>query len=82
MSIKPILFFVATLAYAQLPPAADWAVHAQNEYQVFPNITYLTASGYESKLDIYQRRDTGTHPTANLTFTAAAGYAAPKKPPR
>jgi len=64
MSTKPILFFLATtLALAQLPPAADWAVHAQNEYQVFPNITYLTASGYESKLDIYQRRDSGTHPT-------------------
>jgi acetyl esterase/lipase len=63
MPIKLSLFFAATLAYAQLPPAADWATHAQNEYQVFPNITYLTASGYESKLDVYQRRGTGTHPT-------------------
>ncbi len=72
MSTKPILFFVATLAFAQLPPAADWATHAQNEYQVFPNITYLTASGYESKLDVYQRRDTAVHPT--LIFFHGGGW--------
>ena len=72
MSTKPILFFLATLAFAQLPPAADWAAHAQNEYQVFPNITYLTATGYESKLDIYQRRDTATHPT--LIFFHGGGW--------
>jgi len=72
MPIKPILFFMATFAYAQLPPAADWAAHAQNEYQVFPNVTYLTATGYESKLDIYQRRDTATHPT--LIFFHGGGW--------
>ena len=72
MSTKPILFFLATLAFAQLPPAADWAAHAQNEYQVFPNITYLTASGYESKLDIYQRRDMAAHPT--LIFFHGGGW--------
>ena len=72
MPIKLSLFFAATLAYAQLPPAADWATHAQNEYQVFPNITYLTASGYESKLDIYQRRDMAAHPT--LIFFHGGGW--------
>lgn len=73
MSTKPIFFFLATtLAFAQLPPAADWAAHAQNEYQVFPNITYLTASGYESKLDVYQRRDMATHPT--LIFFHGGGW--------
>ena len=51
-------------AYAQLPPSADWAVHAANQYQVFPNVTYLTASNFEAKLDIYKRRDTtGPQPT-------------------
>src|SRR5262249_61461700 len=51
-------------AYAQLPPSADWAVHAANQYQVFPNVTYLTASNSEAKLDIYKRRDTtGPQPT-------------------
>jgi acetyl esterase/lipase len=42
---------------AQLSPTGDWATHAQNEYQVVPNVTYLTANGYEAKLDVYRRRD-------------------------
>ncbi len=51
-------------AFAQLSASADWAVHAANHYQVFPNLTYLTASNYEAKLDIYKRRDTtGPQPT-------------------
>src|SRR5262245_62301491 len=50
--------------FAQLPPSADYAVHAANRYQVFPNLTYLTASNFEAKLDIYKRRDTtGPQPT-------------------
>jgi acetyl esterase/lipase len=49
---------------AQLSPAANWATHSANEYQVFPNLTYLTPSNYELKLDIYKRRDTsGAQPT-------------------
>jgi len=44
--------------------STDWAVHAANEYQIFPNLTYLTASNFEAKLDIYKRRDTtGPQPT-------------------
>lgn len=39
-----------------LSPAAAWAVHASNEYQVIPNVTYLIASNHELKLDVYQRR--------------------------
>ncbi len=51
-------------ALAQLSPSATWATHAANEYQVIPNVTYLTASGIEQKLDVYQRRGaTGPQPT-------------------
>ena len=46
----------AQAAFAQLSPSAAWATHAANEYQVFPNVTYLTASNVELKLDVYQRR--------------------------
>ena len=59
--ITSFLFLFLALAIpsvAQLPPSADWAVHASNRYQVFPNLTYLTASNFEAKLDIYKRRDT------------------------
>jgi len=47
-------------AFAQLSPSATWAAHAANDYQVFPNLTYLTASNYEAKLDIYARRGVTT----------------------
>ncbi|HEY2843665.1 MAG TPA: alpha/beta hydrolase [Bryobacteraceae bacterium] len=51
-------------ALAQLSPSATWAAHASNEYQVFPNLTYLIASNTEVKLDIYQRRNmTSPQPT-------------------
>jgi acetyl esterase/lipase len=70
---KTFLFLMGTLAFAQLPPAAEWAVHATNEYQVFPNLTYLTASGYESKLDIYKRRDTAA-PQPTVIFFHGGGW--------
>jgi acetyl esterase/lipase len=55
------VFFVSLIpVLAQLPPAATWATHAANEYQIFPNITYVTANNYEAKLDVYKRRDTTT----------------------
>jgi acetyl esterase/lipase len=56
-----------------LSPTADWATHAQNEYAVAANITYLTASGYESKLDIYRRRDVQT-PQPTLVFYHGGGW--------
>jgi acetyl esterase/lipase len=59
-----LLCFLSTTAFAQLSPTALWATHAANEYQAFPNITYLTANNYEAKLDVYKRRDvTGPQPT-------------------
>jgi acetyl esterase/lipase len=63
----------ASSAFAQLSPTADWATHVQNEYAVAANITYLTASGYESKLDIYRRRDVQT-PQPTLVFYHGGGW--------
>ncbi len=65
------VLFVAGLAaavpqasLAQLSAPATWATHAANEYQVFPNITYLTANNYDARLDVYKRHDaTGAQPT-------------------
>jgi acetyl esterase/lipase len=58
---------------AQLSPTASWATHTANEYQVYPNLTYLTASNYELKLDIYKRRDT-TGPQPTLIFIHGGGW--------
>lgn len=67
MNRKWILLLALTAglrpAFAQLSPSATWATHAANQYQAFPNLTYVTASNVEQKLDIYKRRDPGPHPT-------------------
>jgi acetyl esterase/lipase len=73
-SLALILLAVgAQSTFAQLSPSAAWATHAQNEYQVFANLTYLVASNYEAKLDIYKRRDT-TGPQPTLIFIHGGGW--------
>lgn len=58
---------------AQLSATADWAAHAQNQYQVQANVTYLTANGFEAKLDVYRRRDVQT-PQPTLVFYHGGGW--------
>lgn len=63
----------ATLTAPALSPTAEWATHAQNQYQVLANVTYLTANGYDSKLDVYRRRDVqGPQPT--VVFYHGGGW--------
>ena len=63
-TLSLLIFSAAIPAVAQLSPTATWATHAANEYQIAPNITYLTANNYEAKLDLYRRRDVeGPQPT-------------------
>ncbi len=52
----------AASAAAQAPTSA-WAAVMANDYQVTPGITYLTASNWEAKLDVYTPRGAGPHPT-------------------
>jgi acetyl esterase/lipase len=61
------------IALAQLSPQATWATHATNEYQIFPNITYSVNNNYESKLDIYKRRD-ATVPQPALIWIHGGGW--------
>jgi acetyl esterase/lipase len=68
----------AQLAVAQLSPSASWAAHASNEYQAFPNLTYLVAGGQEIKLDIYQRRG-ATSPQPTLVFMHGGFWAVGSK---
>ncbi len=67
------LALAASSGFAQLPPAATWATHAANEYQIFPNITYLTANNYEDKLDVYERRGAAT-PQPTLIYIHGGGW--------
>src|ERR1700722_7372882 len=64
--------------FAQLSPSATWAAHAPTEYQIFPNLTYLVASNYETKLDIYQRRGQTT-PQPTIVFMHGGFWAAGSK---
>ena len=60
-------------ACAQLTASGLWAAHAANEYQMLPNITYLTANNYEAKLDVYKRRDVTT-PQPTLVWIHGGGW--------
>ena len=48
-----VLAILTALAAPAQTSSTDWAVHAANHYRVIPNVTYLTASNVELKLDVY-----------------------------
>ena len=68
---------IATAGYAtvagQSSPIAEWAAHVQNQYATLANVTYLTANGFEAKLDVYRRRDVQT-PQPTLVFYHGGGW--------
>jgi len=72
------LVLVASTVFAQSSPSAEWAAHAANQYQVFPNVTYLTASNYEAKMDIYARRG-ATTPQRTVMYFHGGFWAAGSK---
>ena len=72
------LLLAACPAFAQLSPSATWAAHAANDYQVFPNLTYLVATNYEAKLDIYARRGV-TSPQPTVIYMHGGFWAAGNK---
>ncbi|MEK7832570.1 MAG: alpha/beta hydrolase [Acidobacteriota bacterium] len=55
----------------ELSPTAAWA--ATLRYRVVPNVTYLTANGYEAKLDVYQP-STATGNTPVVVFIHGGGW--------
>ena len=55
MRIKLLFVFLAALSAFAQTSSTDFAVHAANQYRVIPNVTYLTQSNVELKLDVYQR---------------------------
>jgi hypothetical protein len=46
-------------AAAQLLPAAEWAVRALNQYQVFPNLTYLAGNRLAGRIMRHSQRGDG-----------------------
>ncbi len=58
---------------AQLSDTAGWAAQVSNQYRLVPNVTYSTANNWESKLDLYLRRDV-TGPNATLIYIHGGGW--------
>jgi acetyl esterase/lipase len=74
LMIASILLVLAsgTVAVAQDSPLAS-AVRFENEYRIVPNITYLTASNYDAKLDLYVTR-TPDKPLPTLIWIHGGGW--------
>jgi acetyl esterase/lipase len=73
-----LLTALAAPAFGQLSPQALWATHAANEYQVYPNVTYLNMGGTDLKLDVYKRR-TATTPQPTLIYMHGGFWVAGNK---
>ena len=54
-------------------PASQFSAKSQVGYRVFPNITYITANGYDAKLDIYQAHDSGA-PAPTVLYFHGGGW--------
>jgi acetyl esterase/lipase len=57
------LLVVAAASPAAAQSAAEWAAVLGNEVRTTTGITYLTASNWEAKLDVYRPASPGPHPT-------------------
>jgi len=63
---RALLLVLAVLCAASpvaAQSAADWTATVQNDIRVTTGITYLTASNWEAKLDVYRPATPGPHPT-------------------
>src|SRR5262249_58542183 len=67
-----MLSIVAAPARAQDSPLA-WAARLESEYRIVPNITYLTSTNYEAKLDLYVTR-TADKPLPTLIWIHGGGW--------
>lgn len=79
--ILPLVLPLATLAapsFAQWSPASTWATHAANEYQMYPNVTYLTMGDTQLKMDVYRRR-TATTPQPTIIYMHGGFWVAGNK---
>jgi acetyl esterase/lipase len=70
-----VLFVALTpsLASAQTTDPFTSAIEIAREFQITPNITYLTANNFEAKLDVYRRREM-TAPNRTLIYIHGGGW--------
>lgn len=68
-----LLTVVPAVGASQAADPMAAAIEINIQYQITPNITYLTASNFEAKLDVYRRRD-ATGPNRTLIFIHGGGW--------
>ncbi len=69
-----LLALAPRFAFAQLSDRATWAAEATISHRVAPNITYLTANGYDAKLDVYTPRTAGPGSFPTLIMIHGGGW--------
>ena len=68
-----VLVLVWLPCAAQAQDVASWTVEIGQNYRLVPDITYLVADGYESKLDVIAPRDTSV-PLPTLLYIHGGGW--------
>lgn len=58
--MRKLALLTAALAASAAAQTRSWVTDFANAYSVQPNITYSTQNNYESKLDLYERRNVQT----------------------
>jgi acetyl esterase/lipase len=71
--VATLIVFAPALALAQATDPLTSAIEILREYQITPNITYLTANNWDAKLDVYRRRD-ATTPNGTLIYIHGGGW--------
>jgi acetyl esterase/lipase len=70
--IPALVMMSSVLTSAQDSPLA-WAARLENDYRIVPNVTYLTASNWDAKLDLYVTR-TPDKPLPTLIWIHGGGW--------
>src|SRR5437588_12599047 len=72
LSTLAVLVVISATVGAQDNPLA-WAARLETDYRIVPNLTYLTASNVEAKLDLYVTR-TPARPRPTLIWIHGGGW--------
>jgi len=80
--MKRTIWIAVALAWlagaVQAEEAFRWTVETAQRYRTLPDVTYLVADGYESKLDVIAPRDT-SQPLPTLLYIHGGGWRAGDK---
>ncbi len=70
IALALVILLGAVALQSQTP---DWAARLENDFKVVPDVTYLTATSYDAKLDLYLRRNVTT-PQPTMIFIHGGGW--------